>query len=288
MCHLGELAELVPGLDVDVASTPIVVSMALQEASNSSERYTIAQMAKAAGVTSRTLRHYDHIGLLKPVGTTGGGYREYDRHGLVRLQRILLLRELGLELKAIGTILNREVDEITALQAHIGALEEQRTILDRRIKALRTTIGTITSGGNMDLDSSFEGFNEQYKDEVIERWGAKSYEASDRWWKSQSEAERRAFMDQSQRLMRDWSEAGAEGQAADSPRAQQLAAEHVSWLASIPGTPGYRGNRKQLGDYVLNLAEMYVADERFARNYAGQAGFVRDALQHYVRTALQE
>lgn len=262
--------------------------MALQEASNSSERYTIAQMAKAAGVTSRTLRHYDHIGLLKPVGTTGGGYREYDRHGLVRLQRILLLRELGLELKAIGTILNREVDEITALQAHIGALEEQRTILDRRIKALRTTIGTITSGGNMDLDSSFEGFNEQYKDEVIERWGAKSYEASDRWWKSQSEAERRAFMDQSQRLMRDWSEAGAEGQAADSPRAQQLAAEHVSWLASIPGTPGYRGNRKQLGDYVLNLAEMYVADERFARNYAGQAGFVRDALQHYVRTALQE
>ena len=66
---------------------------------------TIQQLAKAAGTTSRTLRHYDSVGLVSPSRIGSNGYRYYDDRSLVRLQRVLLLRELGLGLDAIGTVL---------------------------------------------------------------------------------------------------------------------------------------------------------------------------------------
>src|SRR5699024_7377275 len=127
------------------------------------------------------------------------------------------------------------------------------------------------------LDSAFEGFNEQYKDEVITRWGSGAYERSDKWWRSKNSAERTELMKHVEDLNHAWSSAGPSGIAADSDAAQQLAARHVDWLRSVPGTPAASGNPEQFRAYVLGLAELYVADERFARNYRGHADFVRNA-----------
>ena len=135
-------------------------------------------------------------------------------------------------------------------------------------------------------EEMFDGFDHtDHRDEVEERWGADAYAAGDRWWRSMSAAERAEWMLRSTDLGSDWADAAARGIPADSAEAHQLAQRHVDWLRGIPGTPGAAapasGPPRQ---YVLGLAEMYVADERFAANYGGQAGaeFVRDALTVFV------
>ena len=77
--------------------------------------WSVQQIAKLAGTTGRTLRHYDDIGLLRPSRTGNNGYRYYGQESLVRLQRILLLRDLGLGLPAIADVLGNEADAEQAL-----------------------------------------------------------------------------------------------------------------------------------------------------------------------------
>lgn len=86
------------------------------------QEWSIQQIAKLAGTTSRTLRHYDDIGLLAPSSVGHNGYRYYDQAALVRLQRILLLRELGLGLPQIAEVIGRESAEVPALEAHLAWL----------------------------------------------------------------------------------------------------------------------------------------------------------------------
>lgn len=254
----------------------------ISAATQGSSAFSIAEVAKAAGVTSRTLRHYDHIGLLTPAYTAANGYRFYTQAELVRLQRILLLRQLGLGLETIGDVLDSKRDQELALRTHVEDLLRQRENLDRQISALHHTINSLSTGEAMNLDAAFEGFNEQYKDEVTARWGADAYKKSNDWWRSKSVEERSDFMALVKGLNEDWAAVGESGAAPDSEAAQELAARHVRWLRSVPGTPAATGDPLQLKMYVLGLAEMYVADERFAKNYQGHAPLVRDALQIFM------
>ena len=95
--------------------------------------WSVQQVARAAGTTSRTLRHYDDIGLLPPARVGANGYRYYDDDDLVRLQRILLLRDLGLALTTIAEVLDGERDAVAALRTHLDLLVQERERLDRRI-----------------------------------------------------------------------------------------------------------------------------------------------------------
>jgi DNA-binding transcriptional MerR regulator len=70
--------------------------------------WSIAEVARMSGVTSRTLRHYDQIGLLPPTWIASNGYRHYEEDDLLRLQQILLLRELGLGLAEIASVLDHQ------------------------------------------------------------------------------------------------------------------------------------------------------------------------------------
>jgi DNA-binding transcriptional MerR regulator len=80
--------------------------------------WSIAELAKLSRVSSRTLRHYDQVGLLPPAYTGHNGYRHYTQPELLRLQRILLLRELGLGLETIGQVLDGQADQLGALNVH--------------------------------------------------------------------------------------------------------------------------------------------------------------------------
>lgn len=268
-------------LDVDAAARPSVVSMDF-DSDEPDRLHSIQRVAHAAGISSRTLRYYDQIGLLPPAATTGSGLRHYDSSSLVRLQRILLLRATGMELKTIAAVLDQEQDEQTALNEHIIALEKQRSVLDRQILTLRNTISTLDKGDIVGLHDSFEGFNEQYEHEVTERWGKEQFTRSNNWWRSLPETGRITFMEESRTLIARWVAAGRQGLTATCPQAQELAEAHIQWLASIPGTPGHRADPAALHGYVRSLAQMYVSDERFAATYEGQAQFVHDALEHFL------
>lgn len=138
--------------------------------------WAIQDIARMAGTTSRTLRHYGDIGLLKPSRVGSNGYRYYDAAALLQLQRILLLRELGLGLPAIAEVFRRQTDAVEALSHHLEWLGQEQDRLSRQMASVRQTIETIRRGGGMVAEKMFDGFDHtQYKDEVEERWGKDAY-----------------------------------------------------------------------------------------------------------------
>ncbi|MFF0816251.1 MerR family transcriptional regulator [Rhodococcus sp. NPDC003318] len=242
--------------------------------------WSIQDLARAAGVTSRTLRHYGDRGLLAPSRIGTNGYRYYDEDALVRLQRILLLRDLGLGLSAIAEVLDGQRDPATALRTHLELLEQQRERIGRQIASVRTTLEKTERGEPLMAEEMFDGFDHtRYRDEVEQRWGEQAYADGDRWWTSMSDTERGDWKQRAARLAADWTAAAEAGIDPAGPQARDLARRHVEWLASVPGTPGYGGEPNR--EYILGLADMYVEDERFAANYGGRAGaeFVRAALR---------
>ena len=253
--------------------------------------WSIQEMAKLAGTTSRTLRHYGEVGLLPPSKMGANGYRYYDEVSLLRLQRILLLRELGLGLPQIAEVLDRQTSEQHALEAHLAWLRQEQERLLRQIASVTSTIDALRGGTQLMAEKMFDGFDHtQYKDEVEERWGKDAYAKGDAWWRGLSDAEKRAWKHRAGQLNAAWSEAAGKGDAPGSAEAQALAARHVEWLSGIPGTPANTpgGNVKA---YVIGLGEMYVSDPRFGANYASSDGgegamFVRDALRIYAETNL--
>ena len=250
--------------------------------------WSIQDVARLAGTTSRTLRHYDDIGLLKPSRVGSNGYRYYDGAALLQLQRILLLRELGLGLPAIAEVFHQQTDAVKALSRHLEWLAQEQERLSRQMASVRQTIETVKGGGDMAAEKMFDGFDHtQYKEEVEERWGKDAYAKSDAWWRGMGATEQREWKSRAEELGNSWIAAAGSGAAPDSAEAQDLARRHVAWLSSIPGTPA-SGRGGDLKGYVTGLADMYVADARFAANYGGQAGaeFVRDALRIYAEKHL--
>jgi DNA-binding transcriptional MerR regulator len=246
--------------------------------------WSIQQLARLTGTTSRTLRHYDDIGLLPPSSIGRNGYRHYDEQALVRLQRILLLRDLGLGLPAIAGVLDRETDEVTALGRHLMWLRGEQERLARQAAAVASTIDALRKGERIMAEKAFDGFDHtRYREEVERRWGKGASTRSDTWWRGMSAAERSDWRDRSEVLSADWRDAASRGTDPASDEGQALAARHAAWLGSIPCTPGSERGRPTR-EYLLGLGEMYVADERFAAHYGGASGaeFVRDALRVYA------
>ncbi|MBD5785885.1 MerR family transcriptional regulator [Cellulosimicrobium terreum] len=257
--------------------------------------WSVQDVARLAGTTSRTLRHYDAVGLLPPTRVAPNGYRHYDAAALVRLQRILLLRDLGLGLPQIKAALDDGSEgtasgagpQVHALRTHLEWLRAERARLARQIGSVERTITTMEGGGELMADDMFDGFDHtQYKDEVEDRWGKDAFRRGDAWWRGMSDDERSAWKERTERLNDDWTAAAQAGTDPASDEAQELARRHVSWLQSVPANPAHEVG--ELRNYLLGLGEMYVADPRFALNYGGVQGatFVRDALRVYVDRAL--
>ncbi|MGA8112461.1 MAG: MerR family transcriptional regulator [Actinocatenispora sp.] len=247
--------------------------------------WSIQDIARSAGTTSRTLRHYGEIGLLTPSRIGGNGYRYYDERSLVRLQRILLLRELGLGLATIAEVLEGERDTTTALRTHLELLEQQRDRIGRQIRSVRTTVRKLEGGEQLMADETLDGFDHtQYKDEVVERWGRDAYEKGDRWWRSLTAAEKQGFQQRQADIAADFGRAHAAGHAADSDEVQDIARRHYEWVAV-----GWQGRRPTAAAYT-GLGQMYVDDPRFTAHYdghgAGTATFVRDAMAVYAERNL--
>lgn len=245
--------------------------------------HSIRDVARASGTTSRTLRHYEAVGVLPPTWVGAGGVRYYDDAALVRLQEALVLRRLGLPLAEIREVLDGERDRLAALAHHLHALQKEQQRLTRMAGSVERTLAALREGRPIVAEEMFDGFDHtQYKDEVEQRWGSGAYASGDAWWRGMTDAERTAWGDRAAQLGADWTAAATAGVAPDSPEAQALARRHAAWLSSIPGTPGHGGEPP--AEYLLGLADMYVADPRFAANYGGEDGarFVRDALRAYV------
>ena len=241
--------------------------------------YSVGQVAGFAGVTVRTLHHYDDISLLVPSERSLAGHRRYSDADLDRLQQILFYRELGFPLEEVAALLD---DPDVDPRAH---LRRQHELLTARIEKLRKMAAAVehamearTMGLNLTPEEKFEVFGddpEQYAEEVEERWGdtdeyadsqrrTASYTKED-WKRIQAEAA-------------DWGERYGALMSADEPptgeAAITLAEEHRQHICTWFYECTYEIHRC--------LGEMYVSDERFKAFYdalrPGLAEHLRDAI----------
>jgi DNA-binding transcriptional MerR regulator len=136
--------------------------------------WSIQQVARLSGVTARTLRHYDDIGLLRPARVGANGYRYYEQAELLRLQEILLLRELGVDLPTIAAVVDGERDRVDALRDHHRRLVQQGAKLERLVHTVWATIDHLERGTDMPAEELFEGF--RFNREVLADLEARTIE----------------------------------------------------------------------------------------------------------------
>jgi DNA-binding transcriptional MerR regulator len=244
--------------------------------------YQVKQVARLTGLTIRTLHHYDAIGLLAPSARSAAGYRLYDDDDLLRLQQILIGRELGLSLEAI----RRSLDDPRFDRRQ--ALLEQRTELEARtarttamIRAIDAALTAIEENdmSKVDLKKIFDGFDpEQYADEAQERWGhTDAYRISAERTKAYSAADWQRFKEEQGAIYADALAARAAGVRPDEPRAMDIAERHRlsfdRWFYPCSA------------QMHSGLADMWEADRRYADNidkYGGGAG-----LTEYLAAAVR-
>ena len=236
-------------------------------------------------VTSRTLRHYDAVGLLPPAFLAADGRRHYGRAELLRLQRILLLRELGLGLGAIGEVLGHQSRDSTVavLRKHREWLLAERARLARLARTVERTIESMQEGGEMAAEKMFEGFEHNpYEAEARERWGDEAVDASYERMRGWTPADAEKARTGPQQVHSGLAALLAAGAPVDDPRVQELVQLHyeVTSLFWTPDAEAYRG-----------LGRMYVDDERFRRNIGGGndalVEYLRDAMDVYAATVLR-
>ena len=246
--------------------------------------WSINEVARLSGVTSRALRHYDAIGLLPPAWTDHGGRRYYEQDDLLRLQRVLLLRDLGLGLDAIAKVLAAQDrdSQVEVLKRHREWLRQERKRLGRLIRTVDRTMTSLERGDDMTAETMFEGFEHNpYEAEARERWGNEVVDESNARLRSMTpeQAERaKAGFGNASAAVRELRDAGV---SVDDDRVQEAVAGLYEWLTMFwtPDRESFHG-----------LADMYVDDERFRQNIGGGddafVEFLRDAMKVYADTQL--
>lgn len=245
-----------------------------------SETMKVGEVARLVGISVRALHHYDEISLVVPSGRTAKGYRSYSAVDVERLHQVLTYRELGFVLDDISTLLD---DPTVDALAH---LRRQRTLLDQRIQRLHEMAAAVDKmmeakkvGIQLTPQEQREVFGDdwlgdKYAAEAEERWGE-----TEQWKQSQSRTAQftkgdwKLIKDETDAMELDLAAALAAGVAPGSPDANVLAERHRASIARYYDC-GY--------EMQVNLAEMYLADQRFTKHYddiaPGLAQYLRDVI----------
>lgn len=243
--------------------------------------YSVSQLATMAGVSVRTLHHYDHIGLLTPSARTAAGYRLYGEPDVLRLQQILFFKELDVPLSKIRDILDDpDFDQVTALENHRRLLQTRAERLVRLLKTIDKTIQRLKENDmTMTDEELYEGFTkeqiERYKREARERYDPALVEESERRLRTMTKAQ--------------WQAVKAEGEdvtcaiaelmdrAPDDPEVQALIGRHHGWIERF-----YPAN----AEVYRGLGQLYTEHEEFRAFYEkvrpGLADFMQAAMRHYA------
>ena len=248
--------------------------------------YTIKKLGQMAGISTRTLRYYDDIGILKPARINSSGYRIYGQDEVDALQQILFYRELDVSLENIKEIITApSFDKTKALREHREKLLEKREQLDLLIANVDKTIA-VSEGGNIMSDKEkFEGFKQKlveenekkYGKEVREKYGEDTVNKSNQKVQGMTEEQYDEVAKLSNEVMTTLQAAFQTGNPAGE-LAQKAADLHRQWLSYFWD--------KYTKEAHMGVAQMYVDDPRFTAYYdekqPGTAEFLRDAVLIYA------
>ncbi|MEX5312846.1 MerR family transcriptional regulator, partial [Kocuria sp. CPCC 205233] len=212
--------------------------------------WPIRDLAKATGLTSRTLRHYEQIGLLLPSRVASNGYRFYGDAEISRLYRILSLRALELPLATIQLALDDKTSLADAIETHLGLLEERRDRTNEQIAVVRHTLETVKKGQSMSIEEVFAGVDQsQYETEVRARWGDAAWERSAMRRTGMTDEQREADDKKSRDVNAALGAAAEDSENPNSSRFQGLVADHHRWVTA------YWGGREPDREAYTGLSE---------------------------------
>lgn len=250
--------------------------------------YAIHQLAQLSGVSTRTLRYYDEMGLLHPARVSEAGYRYYGEKEVALLQQILFYRERGLELKVIREILHRpDFDLEQALEDHLKALCLQQQRLSLLIRTVNLTLQHLKGEGTMEDHMKFEAFKKNvvaekeaaYGAEARKAYGDEAVDQSNQKILQMSQGDYERFQFLGQEILRQLEEAVKAGEDPHGPVGKRIVALHKEWLGFT--WKEYSAQAHQ------GVAQLYVQDPRFQayydRNVAGCAQFLTQAVDHWIK-----
>lgn len=248
--------------------------------------YTVNKLGQMAGVSTRTLRYYDEVGILKPARINSSGYRIYGQAEVNRLQQILFYRELGINLEEIKAIITSpSFDAHLALQEHRRKLLEKRNQLDLLIENVEKTIASSEGRITMIDKEKFEGFKqnmineneEKYGQEIRQKYGEDTINKSNQKLKGMTQEQYAEVTQLANDVLQTLQAAFQTGDPAGE-LAQKAVDLHRQWLCYY-----WDGYSKEAH---AGLGQMYVDDPRFTAYYdekqPGTAEFLRDAILVYT------
>ena len=250
--------------------------------------WPIAEVARMSGVTARTLRHYDEIGLLPPAWIGSNSHRYYEERQLLQLQQILVLRALGMGLAEIARIIGDQVDELESLRSH-----HRRQVVERdRLDALATTVSRTIADLERSRKDGTPMTSINRPENLFEGIQPADVDASLRDFPEHAEATRRATAamtpaeieagqrERTARMVR-LAELMAAGHPADAEPVQHMIDEEYQLLSGL--------RTVTVADY-LAIARSCTDNEQWSAAYeaiaAGLAGYQRAAMEAYAAAQL--
>ncbi|MBN8823397.1 MULTISPECIES: MerR family transcriptional regulator [unclassified Spirosoma] len=252
--------------------------------------YSVNKLAKLAGVSVRTLHHYDRVGLLKPVVRTETKYRLYGEKELIRLQQILFYKELDFSLDEILHILeDPEFDTLKALESHKLALQARQFRLSKLLLTIDKTISTLKGERVMVTNEElYEGFpkGREYRQEAIEKYGKEAIESSEAKLQQMGKAGFEQLKADQQAIAQILT-AMVDHDPASLAVQQQIARHYVN-------IRGFWGEKvcqsKDMAKAYKGLAQLYLDDPRFTSQNGidnpDYASFLHKAMVYFADTQI--
>lgn len=245
--------------------------------------YSIKELADLAGVSARTLRYYDKIGLLKPARTSSAGYRFYSEKELITLQQILFYKERGFGLERIYEILYKEdFDIMSAFLEHLSALEQQKLRTEQLICTVKKTIASLKGDYSMNDKEKFEAFKKQLIDsnerrfgsELREKYGSGEVDAANEKILAMDKNDYDRFQSLETEIIQALENAVLQNASPNESAGEHITKLHKAWLCMTWKTYTPAAH--------IALAESYVSDSRFTdyydKNVKGCAAFLKQAI----------
>jgi DNA-binding transcriptional MerR regulator len=229
---------------------------------------TVRQVSKISGVSVRALHHYDEIGLLKPASIGRNGYRYYGRDELLRLQQILLHRELDIPLVEIRGILDDpKFDQLGALRAQRDKLAAEAKRYAQLVRTIDRTIADLNGENAMRNAELYKGISAEkqaeYENWLIEKYGGDMPEhiaVSKRKYESLSQVEKDQLNTDLQELETAWADAMKNGVPADSRSLDPLLSRFRGWVSAM-------WNRPCPPEAFSGLADLHLGHPDFVARY---------------------
>ena len=253
--------------------------------------YTVRQVAKLSGVSVRTLHHYDEIGLLKPDSVGAIGYRYYGHADLLRLQQILLHRELGFPLDEIRQVLDApDFDRVAALKAHRTRLAAQSRRYRQLVRTIDTTLAALEGETAMDDKAIYRGFppekQAEYEAWLVDRYGPDMRGRIDETKRKLAElapAQVRDMAAEGKAVEDDLVRAFGQALPADSGAVQGLMRRHHAWVSHAWNRPAPAQAFAGLGQMYLDHPDMRA---RYEARGAGMTEWLAEAMRVFAEREL--